>query len=186
MALTNIEYGSVASSQIMNDNFKYLDDKISSVSQSLSANTTTLSGSISSLSATVLANKTSLEENVQQISTQLESNTSDLKICKERIYLKESYNSEQNWYRLYSDSWIEQGGFVSFNYASSKIVPLLKEMADTNASIVVSPDHVRCDNDWDIGIVGGRFTDTKNIELTSGRIDADSGAYWRVCGFAKT
>ena len=33
MALTEIEYGSLASSEIMNNNFQYLDNRISSVSE---------------------------------------------------------------------------------------------------------------------------------------------------------
>lgn len=35
MALTEIEYGSLASSDVMNKNFEYLDNKISDVSENL-------------------------------------------------------------------------------------------------------------------------------------------------------
>ena len=38
MALTEIEYGSLASSEIMNNNFQYLDNRISSVSETVSTN----------------------------------------------------------------------------------------------------------------------------------------------------
>ena len=37
MSLTNIEYGSLASSEVLNQNFTYLDNKISEVIESLNA-----------------------------------------------------------------------------------------------------------------------------------------------------
>lgn len=186
MALTNIEYGSVASSEVMNSNFQYLDDKIGSVSQSLSANTTTLSSSIASLSATVSNNKNEVNEKFSEIDEIFKTASSSLDSCLDRVYVKESYKSDKNWYRLYSDSWIEQGGYVAFTqYNDSKVVTLFKEMADLNGSIIATPNAVRYHGEWDIGIAGGRFVDTKTIKLTCGRVDDSAGAYWRVCGYVK-
>lgn len=187
MALTNIEYGSVASSEVVNNNFQYLDDKISSVSQSLSANTTSLSGSISSLSATVASNKNDIDSKVSTLQNDFDKAESNLNSCMNRIYVKSSYRSGKNWYRLYSDSWIEQGGYVTFGYAdNTKNVTLLKEMADTNASVYASPIKAFTTGDWDIGIAGATFIDTKSIRVTAGRDGGNGGVYWRVSGFAKS
>ena len=186
MALTNIEYGSVASSEVVNNNFQYLDDKISSVSQSLSANTTSLSGSISSLSASVASNKSEVDEKISNIDENLKSIDTDLNSCMNRIYVKSSYRSGKNWYRLYSDSWIEQGGYIAFAQTDvTKNVSLLKEMRDVNASVYVSPIRSHTNGDWDIGIAGGTFVDTKTIRITTGRDGACGGVYWRVSGFVK-
>lgn len=186
MALTNIEYGSVASSEVVNNNFQYLDDKIASVSQSLSANTTSLSGSISSLSATVASNKNDVDGKVSTLQQDLDKAESDLNSCMNRIYVKSSYRSGKNWYRLYSDSWIEQGGYIAFAQTDvTKNVSLLKEMRDVNASVYVSPIRSHTNGDWDIGIAGGTFVDTKTIKITTGRDGACGGVYWRVSGFAK-
>ena len=186
MALTNIEYGSMASSEVVNNNFQYLDDKISSVSQSLSANTATITSSISSLSAIVASNKAEAEESISEIKNNITSIESDLKSCEARIYVKESYKSGHNWYRLYSDSWIEQGGYVAFSASNeSKNVTLLKEMSDTSASVYVSNVFARTDGNWDIGISGGMFVNTSTIKISVGRDAAGGGVYWKVCGFAK-
>ena len=46
MALTEIEYGSLASSDVMNKNFEYLDNKISDVSENLASNVATINANI--------------------------------------------------------------------------------------------------------------------------------------------
>ena len=46
MALTEIEYGSLASSEVMNNNFEYLDNKISDVSENLASNVATINANI--------------------------------------------------------------------------------------------------------------------------------------------
>ena len=38
MPLTHIEYGSLASSETMNDNFEYLDDRVTTVANNLVMN----------------------------------------------------------------------------------------------------------------------------------------------------
>lgn len=68
MALINIEYGSLASSETMNSNFQYLDDKISEVSSSF----TTSISSVSSNVATVNANLTELSETLDSTKEDLE------------------------------------------------------------------------------------------------------------------
>ena len=45
MALTEIEYGALASSEVMNNNFNYLDNRINSVSETLISNNAGLNGS---------------------------------------------------------------------------------------------------------------------------------------------
>ena len=55
MALTNIEYGSIASSKLLNDNFNYLEDKIEDYSKNISADKASLMSLINSQIETVNA-----------------------------------------------------------------------------------------------------------------------------------
>ena len=73
MALINIEYGSLASSETMNSNFQYLDDKISEVSSSL----TTSISSVSSNIATVNANLSDLSDTLDSTKEELEGSIED-------------------------------------------------------------------------------------------------------------
>ena len=43
----------------------------------------------------------------------------------------ETYHSGNDWYRVWSDGWCEQGGYANTN-ASSVAVTFLKQFADTN------------------------------------------------------
>ena len=56
MALTNIEYGSVATSKVLNDNFNYLEDKIEDYSKNISTNNASLTALINSQTATISNN----------------------------------------------------------------------------------------------------------------------------------
>jgi len=53
MALTKIEYGSLASSSVINDNFEYLEDIIGDVSENLVSDVATINSNIASLTNTV-------------------------------------------------------------------------------------------------------------------------------------
>ena len=53
MALTKIEYGALASSQVMNNNFDYLDDRITSLSQSMSSANSAIYSNIASINALI-------------------------------------------------------------------------------------------------------------------------------------
>ena len=56
MALTNIEYGALASSTVMNNNFEYLDNRISSLSEVVTSGNASIYSNIASISSTITAN----------------------------------------------------------------------------------------------------------------------------------
>jgi hypothetical protein len=62
MALTNIEYGSVASSKLLNDNFNYLEDKIEDYSKNIANDKASLIALINSQISTTF---TQLTNNIQ-------------------------------------------------------------------------------------------------------------------------
>lgn len=50
----------------------------------------------------------------------------------------ETYVNGRSWYRIYSDRWCEQGGYVSSGSAPTTVT-LLKQMTDTNYSVQITP-----------------------------------------------
>lgn len=61
-----------------------------------------------------------------------------------RVYLVESVvNDDGSWYRKYSDGWLEQGGNAgSLKGNNRKLITLLKPMADTNYTVLMTPRNV--------------------------------------------
>jgi hypothetical protein len=68
MALTNIEYGSVASSKVLNDNFNYLEDKIEDYSKNIASDKASLTSLINSqISTTFTQLSTKITESIQAL-----------------------------------------------------------------------------------------------------------------------
>lgn len=68
MALTNIEYGSVASSKLLNDNFNYLEDKIEDYSKNIASDKASLTSLINSqISTTFTQLNTKITESIQAL-----------------------------------------------------------------------------------------------------------------------
>ena len=62
---------------------------------------------------------------------------SDVAEVKGRPYVIETYRNGTEWYRLYSDGWIEQGVQVIGATAGNTTVNFLKRMADTDYNVAV-------------------------------------------------
>lgn len=80
MALINIDYGSLASSEIMNKNFLYLEDKISDTSESIMT-------SISSILSNIATINTRLNEVTDEISDSVQKITSTVEDYKAKTKL---------------------------------------------------------------------------------------------------
>jgi hypothetical protein len=73
VALTTIEHGSLASSAVMNNNFEYLDNKISGVAETLASNTSGIYSNIASLSGTVSSHNSELSESIDNLQSYAEN-----------------------------------------------------------------------------------------------------------------
>ena len=71
MALTEIEYGSLASSEVMNNNFEYLDNRISELSQSQISGLASINSNIVSINTALSGLGDSVDESVEEINTTL-------------------------------------------------------------------------------------------------------------------
>ena len=76
-------------------------------------------------------------ETVANNTTAIQNNTSEINTLKALPHITEKYVNGASWYKIYSDGWVEQGGFVSRNSDNSTYVPFLIPYNNTNYSVFV-------------------------------------------------
>ena len=72
MALIDIEYGSLASSEVMNKNFIYLDDKISDTSESIMTSISSILSNIATINAKLNDISDEVADNIQTMNSTIE------------------------------------------------------------------------------------------------------------------
>ena len=80
MALINIEYGSLASSETMNKNFMYLDDKIANTSESIMTSISSILSNIATINTRLNDISENMSDSLQNLETKIEENKSKTKI----------------------------------------------------------------------------------------------------------
>lgn len=105
MALTNIEYGSIASSEMMNNNFKYLEDKITE----LASSSNTMISSILSNIATINSRLGDITEDIQDDATSFESKLEEYR-TKTRLGLNK-LSMLPNWNMCFALTETEQASY---------------------------------------------------------------------------
>lgn len=123
MALTEIKFGSVASSKELNDNFEYLDERITNTSQ----NITNINGTLVSLVNSQIATlKSRFEENIEKVIVRINSVNEigqpimrlDNSICDNEIRLEGAEISRETYSELFEKYGITYGagnGTTTFN-----------------------------------------------------------------------
>lgn len=91
-------------------------------------------------------------------------------------YIVQNYKSGKSWYRVWSDGWIEQGGYYSGS-GNNKEVTLLKTMTDTNYSIMLNG------KDTSGAAYSGCASATSTSKISISIPSAYDGAWWRVSGY---
>lgn len=71
MALTNLEYGSLASSEILNKNFLYLDDKIAETTTDLNTSISSILSNIATINTRILELSNTLSDSMSEFTTNL-------------------------------------------------------------------------------------------------------------------
>ena len=139
MSLTEIEYGSLASSEIMNNNFEFLDNKISSVSESIVTNIASVNSNIASINSSIASLSDDINNSLDDLDSSLE-NTHQI-FSESGIYIT-TYINGSSWYREYfSDAaktqrvWLEQGGVITISGDYNYTVTFLKNFSNTNYCI---------------------------------------------------
>lgn len=138
MNLIEIEYGALASSEVMNNNFNYLDNKSSVLSETIDANVATITSNIATLN-TAFTN----------FSNTTNSEISDLKNAwnNPSLLFVSTYINGASWYKEYfSDSaktkrvWLEQGGRCSVTENDKRYMNLvfLKPFSNNDYTITLA------------------------------------------------
>lgn len=184
MALTRIEYGSLASSETMNNNFEYLDNKIAEASERITSTSASIYSNIASVNTQLSNQIDAAEENLQSY---IEEQTSSVleALSSNGLYVT-TYINGTSWYREYfSDSekttrvWLEQGG-ISGN---RRTISLLKSYSNTNYTILTC---VRNGTTWAGG--GELVINTSSVSTTSfyseirGYDSTSPNLSWYTCG----
>lgn len=78
MALTHIDYGALASSEVMNNNFEYLDNKIAEVVQKSDSDTSAIYSNIATLNGTFSAQTEQMINDISELKTYAEKIREDL------------------------------------------------------------------------------------------------------------
>lgn len=100
-----------------------------------------------------------------------------------QAYIVETYRNGTDWYRIWSDGWIEQGGRISVNADGNSTVNLLKAFSDTNYTITTATHHT--------GTTVGGYNNAggnwiQNISTTTFKIYEDEKkvtVLWYACGY---
>ena len=101
-------------------------------------------------------------------------------------YVIETLSEENNWYRIWSDGWIEQGGYVS-NPSSNETVTLLKSYNNINYSIQCQYAHDSNSTGRFLS-VGNKTNSTFMVRTGATNLDSWNGSYpvpfyWEVKGY---
>lgn len=166
MALTEIEYGSLASSSIMNNNFEYLDNKIAAVSEDLQARDASINSNIVTINNSLTTLNGNLTEEINNINTTLtDAYAGGLFIT--------TYVNESSWYREYfSDEektervWLEQGfttPAVYWNDNDQKAYNLVKPFSNTLYTAIVTSTTMFTGNGVASGNVALEKTSTTQV-----------------------
>jgi len=78
--------------------------------------------------------KTDIQVDIDEIATDLNGKV-DKSSLQEVHCVVETYQNGTSWYRVYSDGWCEQGGFISSGSTTGNVT-FMKQFQDTNYSIM--------------------------------------------------
>lgn len=88
----------------------------------------------------------------------------------------ETYHSGASWYRVYSDGFCEQGGYITS--ASGSSISLLKNYADTNYSILLSGSYGSAGTDVNTVVWNNKTTSSFTYYKSF-----SNGTTWYACGY---
>lgn len=106
----------------------------------------------------------------------------DGKIPSVNAYVVETYHSGKSWYRVWSDGFVEQGGFTDSPYAQVITVTLIKPLTTTNYTILLS-----CvgGSESAVRVQSGQQTTTsfQTYRYYTGNGKGSGSLYWEALGY---
>ena len=182
MALTEIVYGSLASSETMNHNFNYLDNRISELSEDIVSNVASTNSNLATMNGSISNLGTALNNSISTLRTNTNTslNTITHNFVSSGLYVT-TYVSGKSWYRAYysnssktSRVWLEQGGFVSAQANAQSTVTLLQNHANANYSISITPIYESS--------AASRNASPHTVAINSFEVYSERSFYWSTAG----
>ena len=93
MALTTIQYGSVASSEVINSNFSYLDGRITSSNESINTSLSSLSSNIATINSRITQLSESVTASLATLSATVETYRTKTKLLVKNSSMVPNWNS---------------------------------------------------------------------------------------------
>ena len=113
-------------------------------------------------------------ERINGLIDKLEEVTDKLNSMK---YVVETWNEGTEWYRVWSDGWIEQGGFLGTNTIKTETKTIHKAFSNTNYTICIA---IRNDSNS----VNLRVSIVNNHQITFSRSGSyNATGWWYACGY---
>lgn len=169
MSLENIEYGSLASSEVVNNNFEYLDERITDTANKIYSNNANLESKIANLNSSLTNTKNDLDSKITEANKNLTSG-----LGKNGLYITQ-YRNGTSWCREYfSDAektnrvWLEQGFLtptIGWGDNNCKTYNLVKAFKENNYTVVVSSTLSYVGNGVSSGNVNVEWTSTTQIGI---------------------
>lgn len=103
---------------------------------------------------------------------------------KKMVYVYKTWSSGSNWYRKWSDGWIEQGGYVKSggSYYAFYTGTFNAAFSTTNITLVATNANPSNDNSQWLGQIGAIVVSATQFKETSYTSDPAS-FYWFACGY---
>lgn len=117
-------------------------------------------------------------ENLHDLSTRLKTDHSN----DTKPYIVETYRNGASWYRVWSDGWIEQGGYLVTDTSGKGTVTLTKPYSNTIYSILVNGQHaVNSLTNW-YGCACKPITNN-SFGIVANLSNYQFGFYWETRGY---
>ena len=125
-----------------------------------------------------------LVDKLNEINTKFDTINSKLNSMK---YVVEYWQEGTEWYRIWSDGWIEQGGFVGLPAAAGSAINFKKSFQTSNYSFIVTGTG-NSDGRTSVlnrrGAMGWIFDNTTAyVCATAGTDRSETVVRWYACGY---
>ena len=123
---------------------------------------------------------------VDELISKLDEINNRLINLESRKYIVETWNEGTEWYRVWSDGWIEQGGttglITSRDSYNSKTITFKKSFTNTNYTFTSCANKYSTENG--LGTAYPPFIFTKNnTSIIIGKYSWTDGIDWYACGY---
>ena len=97
-----------------------------------------------------------------------------------KAYVTEAWKNGKNWYRKWSDGWIEQGGLLASSGTGTKTVTLHKAFSNTNYTFIQQAVSLKDNYGAYYSAINAVTTTTVKVSVGS---NFSTGLYWYACGY---